>query len=44
MMGMLFTAGVVAFVYWRYRSWLDAHFRRHASMSLCLLRHGVRKF
>jgi hypothetical protein len=28
-MGVLFTAGLVAAVYWRYRSWLDAHFRRY---------------
>ena len=34
-MGMLFTAGLVAAVYWRYRSWLDAHFRRY------MLNHGL---
>ncbi len=27
-MGIMFSAAILAFVYWRYRSWLDAHFRR----------------
>ena len=33
--GFMCAAAIVAFVYWRYRTWLDAHFRRHATISCC---------
>ncbi len=40
-MGIMFSAAVLAFMYWRYRSWLDAHFRRCVSDSLLLCRQQL---